>query len=110
MAEDNGKISIKNLLNGHFLNRDLFFNQFKFILLLTGLGIFYISNHFHAEKILRETQKLEKELHEMRAESITRTSNLMFMSKQSQVSKLVKDRNLGLEEAVTPPRQIIVDR
>ncbi len=110
MANEDGKISIKNLLNGKFITRDLFFNQFKFILLWALLGLFYISNHFHAEKILRETQKLEKELHEMRAESITRTSNLMFMSKQSQVSKLVKDRGLGLEEAITPPRQIIVDR
>lgn len=110
MANENGKISIKNLLNGNILSRDTFINQFGFILFLAGLGIAYISNHYHAEKILRETQKLEKELHEMRAESITRTSNLMFMSKQSQVSKLVKDRGLGLEEAITPPRQIIVDR
>lgn len=101
---------MKNLISGQFLSREGFLNQLPFIAFLFGLGLVYITNHFNAEKVLRETQKLEKELHELRAESITRASNLMYISKQSQVSKLVKDRNLGLEEAVTPPRQIIVDR
>ena len=77
---------------------------------LALLGVIYISIHFYAEKVLRETQKIEKELHEMRAESITRASDLMTKSKQSEVLNLVKQYNLGLEEAVTPPQQIIVDR
>ncbi len=99
-----------SLLSGNFMSREGFLEQFPFILFLFALCIAYITNHFYAERTLRETQKLEKELHELRAESITRASRLMFISKQSQVSKIVKDRNLGLEEAVTPPRKIIVDR
>jgi len=74
------------------------------------VGFVLHQQSFSCRKNFARDAKLEKELHEMRAESITRTSNLMFMSKQSQVSKLVKDRGLGLEEAITPPRQIIVDR
>lgn len=104
------KISIKDFLSGNFLSRDAFLKQLPFIVYLTVLGLIYITNHFNAEKVLRETQKLEKELHEMRAESITRASYLMEISKQSQVSSRVKERNLGLEEAVTPPHQIIVKR
>lgn len=110
MGKPEDKISLKSLLSGNFLSHETFFNQIPFILVLTILAVFYIANHFHAEKVLRDTQKLEKELHELRAESITRASRLMYMSKQSQVSKLIKDRDLGLEEAVTPPRQITVNR
>lgn len=110
MEKPEKKISIKKLTSGNFLSREGFLNQLPFILYLSVLGLIYITNHFNAEKVLRETQKLEKELHEMRAESITRASYLMEISKQSQVSNLVKERNLGLEEAVTPPRQIIVKR
>lgn len=110
MEKPEKKISIKKLMSGNFLSREGFLNQLPFILYLSVLGLIYITNHFNAEKVLRETQKLEKELHEMRAESITRASYLMEISKQSQVSNLVKERNLGLEEAVTPPRQIIVKR
>lgn len=110
MAKSEKKISIKNLISGKFLNRERFLDQLPFIMYIFVLGLVYITNHFNAEKILRETQQLEKELHEMRAESITRASNLMYISKQSQVSTLVKEHNLGLEEAVTPPRQITVNR
>lgn len=110
MDNQSRKISIKGFLSGNFLSRDAFLKQLPFIVYLTVLELIYITNHFNAEKVLRETQKLEKELHEMRAESITRASYLMEISKQSQVSNLVKERNLGLEEAVTPPRQIIVKR
>lgn len=101
---------MQDLMSGNFLSRDGFMNQLPFILYLSFLGLIYITNHFNAEKVLRETQKIEKELHEMRAESITRTSILMENSKQSKVAERVKERNLGLEEAVTPPQQIIVDR
>ena len=101
---------MQDLMSGNFLSRDGFMNQLPFILYLSFLGLIYITNHFNAEKVLRETQKLEKELHEMRAESITRTSILMDNSKQSKVAERVKERNLGLEEAITPPQQIIVDR
>ncbi len=105
-----GKLSVRGLMSGNFMSREGFLDQLPFILYLTFLGIVYITNHFNAEKVLRETQKLEKELHEMRAESITRTSILMDNSKQSKVAERVKERNLGLEEATTPPQQIIVDR
>ena len=101
---------MQDLMSGNFLSRDGFMNQLPFILYLSFLGLIYITNHFNAEKVLRETQKIEKELHEMRAESITRTSILMDNSKQSKVAERVKERNLGLEEAITPPQQIIVDR
>ena len=110
MAKNGDKISIRDLMSGNFLSREGFLNQLPFILYLAFLGLIYITNHFNAEKVLRETQKLEKELHEMRAESITRTSILMDNSKQSKVAERVKERNLGLEEATTPPQQIIVDR
>lgn len=110
MAKQESKISIKGFMSGNFLGGEGFLKQLPFIGYLALLGVFYISIHFYAEKVLRETQQLEKELHEMRAESITRASDLMTKSKQSEVLNLVKQYNLGLEEAVTPPQQIIVDR
>lgn len=33
-------------------------------------------------------------------------SQLMYISKQSQVAKLVEEKGLGLEESVVPPKKI----
>jgi hypothetical protein len=33
----------------------------------------------------------------------------MFISKQSEVSKLVEERDLGLEESVVPPTKIVIE-
>ncbi|MCQ2375850.1 MAG: hypothetical protein MJ069_08140 [Salinivirgaceae bacterium] len=79
------------------------------VALLFGLLMVYISYGYVAENLLRRTQKIQKELKELRAESITRASNLMYISKQSEVFRLVNEHNLGLYEAVEPPFKIIVE-
>ncbi len=98
------------MIDGSILTRDKFLDQLPFIIFLTGIAILYIANRFNAEKILRESQKLQTEVREMRAESITRASRLMYISKQSEVAKMVKEKGLGLEEAVKPPKKIMVNR
>jgi hypothetical protein len=70
------------------------------------MGIVYIANRYHAEHVLRETLQLQIELQELRAESIATTSELMFISQQSQVLKMVKEKKLDLKEARIPPVRI----
>jgi hypothetical protein len=106
--EKEDKFSLKMMIDGSILTKDKFLDQLPFILFLTFLAILYISNRLSAEKMLRETSKLQTEVREMRAESITRASRLMYMSKQSEVAKMVKEKGLELEEAVRPPKKLIV--
>ena len=77
-----------------------------FIIFLVGLGIVYIGNRYNAEHILRNTAKLQQELDELRAESITTASELMFASRQSQVIKAIEENHLGLKESTVPPKRI----
>jgi hypothetical protein len=57
---------------------------------------------------VRKNAELQKEINELRAEAITTSSELMFISKQSEVVKLVKKRGIDLEESVEPPRKIVI--
>ncbi len=108
-AEKGNQIKmLKNILDGSILTRDAVIGQLPFIGFLTLIAVLYIANRYHAEDVLRQTVKLQAELKELRAESITSASKLMFASKQSEVARLIKEQGLGLEEAVEPPRQLKV--
>ncbi|MDE5420122.1 hypothetical protein L3049_19190 [Labilibaculum sp. DW002] len=86
--------SIKDFIDGSILSKTAVVQQLPFILFLVALGIFYISNRYHSERVYREMISLEKELKELRFESITTASDLMYMSKQSEVVKRVKREGL----------------
>ena len=77
--------------------------NFRLYLFCSFLAVIYIGNRFHAEKIIRETDKLKVEVQDLRAESIITASELMFLSKQSEVIKLIQRKNLNLIESVEPP-------
>lgn len=103
------KAPLKNVIDGSILTNDGFLNQVPYILFLTLIAVIYIGNRYHAEKVLRETINVSHEIKELRAESITSASKLMFQSKQSEVAKLVNEKGLGLNEAVEPPRKLIIN-
>lgn len=87
-----------------YLDRKNLRRLFPMIFLLAGLGMVYIYNAHHAQRIVRRTDEIKDEIKELRAEYITIKSDLMYQSKQSQVSK----RLLGgeLKELRTPPYKI----
>ena len=107
-SKESSKIQYQSFIDGSILTRDRFIDQFPFILFLTFLAIIYIGNRYHAEKIVRKTAKLQYEIKELRAESITSASKLMYLSKQSEVARLVKTKGLRLKEAVKPPYKLVV--
>jgi hypothetical protein len=97
---------VKYFLDGSILTRDSVVRQLPFILFLTLMAILYIANRFNAEKLVRETVRSQNEVRELRSESISIASELMFISKQTEVAKLVEQNGLDLKEATIPPKQI----
>jgi hypothetical protein len=99
--------SVRDLLTGAILTRAAVRRQLPFILFLVFMAIAYITNRYHAEKINFESIRLQEELNELRAEYTSTASELMFLSRQSQVLRLVEENNLGLKESRVPPKKII---
>ncbi len=77
---------------------------------MTFLAAVYIGNRFHAEKITRESTRLLREVKDLRAESLSTSTSLMYISKQSEVYRMVREKGLNLEELKTPPYKLLVSK
>ncbi len=99
---------IRDLLSGTIVTDKLILKNIWYLILLTILGAFYIANRFHAERLIRETSKLQREVRDLRSESLSTSASLMHESNQSEVFRLVKERNIGLEELREPPFKLVV--
>lgn len=76
----------------------------KFGLVAFGLMLFYIYNQHHANKALRNKDKLIKDLKELHSEKISLESQITNASKQSELAK--KLESSGLKELSVPPIKI----
>ena len=101
--------SFKDIISGSVLSKDVVVLHLPFILFIAGLAIYYIGNRYRSERVYRDMVSLEKELKELRFESITTASALMYMSKQSEVLKRVNKEGLDLIESTEPPIKIYLE-
>jgi hypothetical protein len=79
----------------------------SYVLFVSGLILLYIANKYYAEKIIMRTNKVNKEIKELRAISITTKAELMNYSKQSEILK--KAAEMGLQTPTQPPKKINTD-
>ncbi|HRH01567.1 MAG TPA: FtsL-like putative cell division protein [Bacteroidia bacterium] len=101
---------IIDFINGNFLTNASAVKQVPFVFFLVFVAIVYISNTYYAEKILRKTNSVTNEIKELRSEYITSKSDLMFISKQSEVARAAAEMNLGIKESVVAPKKIIIEK
>ena len=101
---------IKELLSGSMVSEKIILKNLGYISMVTLLAAVYIGNRFHAEKITRETTRLEREVKDLRAEALSTSADLMYISKQSEVFNMVREKGLNLEELKTPPYKLLVDK
>ncbi len=98
---------IKNFDLRERLSWNTILSNLPFLLFLTFLGMVYIGNTHIAEGNIRESNRMEKELNELRWEYMTLKSELMFDSKQSEVADMVAEQ--GMKELTEPPMKIEVE-
>jgi hypothetical protein len=103
-------IRVKEFLDGSILIREAMTRQLPFVLFLTVLAVLYIGNRYHAERMVRKITETELEVKNLRAEQITIASELMNISKPSEVAAIVDEKNLGLKPSVEPPKKLVRKR
>lgn len=94
------------IFGGTFLSNERSLKHIPYVLFLCLLGLLYIANGYWADGKIRTQNKLIAEIKELRSEYISSKSDLMFISKQSEVAKAVEKS--GLREPVVPPMKILV--
>ena len=88
------------------LNYQWIVKNFPFFLFLSFLAVIYIYNGHYADKTIRNINTVNKEIDELNYEFKTLKSEVMFRSKQSELSKAVEP--LGLRELTVAP-VVLVD-
>lgn len=101
---------IREILSGSMISEKIILSNLGYVSLVTLLLAIYIGNRFNAEKLTRETARLQKEVKDLKAEMLSTSADLMEISRQSEVYRQVKERGLNLEELKTPPLKVIVSR
>lgn len=89
-----------------YLDKKALVQIMPFVFFLTGLIILYIANGYVAERTIRDIDKTNKEIKEMRAEYISAKTELMVKSKQTEVAASLAP--YGIKESVTAPKKIVV--
>jgi hypothetical protein len=101
---------LKELLSGSMISEKIILKNLGYVFLVTFLIAFYIGNRFHAEKVTREMSKLQREVRDLKSESLSTSATMMDLARQSEVYRQVKERGINLEELKTPPYKLIVSR
>ena len=103
------RVFLNELLDGSFMTTDVMRRNALLLLLMVGLIIVYISNHYAVIMRLSEIDSLQKELTEAKYEALTRTSDLMRESRQSFVQDMIIQKGMELENSTVPPYTIAKD-
>lgn len=94
----------QEVLSGGVLENERTFRMFPFLLFLAFLAFVYITNDYMVESKVRKIDHLQQEIMELRYEYISVKSNLITISKQSQLAKRLK--GLGIKENKEPLKVI----
>ena len=103
------RVFLNELLDGSFMTTDVMRRNALLLLLMVGLIIVYISNHYAVIMRLSEIDSLQKELTEAKYEALTRTSDLMRESRQSFVQDMIIQKGMQLENSTVPPYTVAKD-
>jgi hypothetical protein len=93
--------TISSILKGEFIAEKSNAKLIPILLLIVFLVLVNIRSSFYAEKLLKESISLEKEVADLRLVYITTKSDLMSMHRRSVIENIVQ--NQGLKTAVNPP-------
>ena len=89
------------MLDGSLLVNNTSTNAFPFILFLSGLALLLIFNTYYAESKARKTERLRRDMTELRIRYVQTKSEYMYMTKQSEIARTLKAQ--GFIEPDEPP-------
>jgi hypothetical protein len=100
---------VREVASGEVFFNVLWTKHRYYILLLFGLGVCYISQHYYVDQMAYAEKEMENDLKRMRMEYTIRSSELMRLSKYSSVEQELKKRNMPLVAPQRPPTQIKIN-
>lgn len=106
-AEQKGRhFSLLYILGGNILKEDFIVRHAWMIIWVLFWLLFLITNRFTCLQKLREIDRLQQQLRDVRFEALSISSELTGHSRESQIESLVEEQGIDLESAKTPPYEL----
>ncbi len=109
-GKKNKKVTVREVLNGRFLESDWLKRNRRLLVVIFIMLIINITVRYKSEKVIREVVTIEEELKELRSESIALAADVMKMSRPSEILERVKKNKTGLSPSKEPPGKIYVEK
>ncbi|MCC8088594.1 MAG: hypothetical protein LIO79_04935 [Rikenellaceae bacterium] len=93
----------KGVISGNILKREEVRRRIPYITFIAFLMFLYIANSYQTQRLQRKYIRMNREVQELRAKSLSFTEKRMTSTRQSQIIKELNERNIDLEESVIPP-------
>lgn len=100
------RLSILYILGGGILKEDFIVKHTRMIVLLVILAFFFIGNRYTCLQKLKEIDRLQQQLSDVRFEALSISSELTGQSRQSQIEALIEQQGIELEGAKSPSYEI----
>jgi len=95
--------TVRDILNGNILTKKVFQKQYGLLVMIACLAFLYVDNRFYCETQLAKEIEMKKKIQDVKYESLTIKAELMEISRQSNVLKMIRERGVNLQETSTPP-------
>jgi len=102
--DDLGEISVKSILGGDFLMSKFMIKQIMFVMFCVLLMILYTGNRYDSQQDIILIDSLRGRLQEVKYNVLTQSSELMNLTRQSNVEKSLRGTpDSLLHNSITPP-------
>lgn len=102
--DDIGEISVKSILGGDFLMSKFMVKQIMFVMFCVLLMILYTGNRYDSQQDAILIDSLRGRLQEVKYNVLTQSSELMNLTRQSNVEKALRATSDSLlHNSITPP-------
>ncbi|MDR0437014.1 MAG: hypothetical protein LBH22_01790 [Bacteroidales bacterium] len=100
------EFKIRHILDGSIITQDKVLQRWPYVIFLVCLAILLIANNYVSEKIVRETNALNRELKELQTEHLATLSEYLRKSQQTEIERKLEP--VGIKPSTVPPKRIKV--
>lgn len=97
------KGSLADIVTGRIVLKDFLKRQWGVIIVFVVVLFCHIGLRFSCEDQVKQIDRLKFQLEDVRLEALSRSSDLLGMSKQSQIKRMVAERDSSLLPSEVPP-------
>jgi len=94
---------LRDILNGNILTKRFIQKQYGLVIMIAVMAFMYVDNRYYCETQLAKEIQLKKKIQDVKYESLTISAELMTISRQSNVLKMINERGVSLIQTATPP-------